>query len=341
MPEAKDPAAAPVPPAVRVAPDAEGADVQVLARVCDWLRAGERVALVTVVRTWGSSPRPPGSLLAMSASGSLVGSVSGGCVEAELLARFQARELAEPFPTQLDFGVDREDAGRLGLPCGGRLELLIEGLPAPEPCEALLRRLASGVLVARRVCLRTGEVSLHPGEERPELAVSDAAVIKVFGPAWHLLLIGDGQLARLLATMARLLDYGVTICDPREGFADPAPLPGVAYSRLPPDEAVLALGDRPRIAIVTLAHDPRQDDLALIEALPSRAFYVGALGSRRTAAARRERLGQMGLTETQIGRLRGPAGLPIGSKRPAEIALSILAEITAVRNALTTPPDPP
>ena len=294
------------------------------------------MALVTVIRTWGSSPRPPGSLLAMSAGGGLVGSVSGGCVEEELLARFQAGELAEPFPTLVDFGVDREEAGRLGLPCGGRLELLVEVLPAAGPAEVLLQRLRAGGLVARRVCLNTGEVSLHPGEGGPELAVSADAVVKVFGPAWHLLLVGDGQLARLLATMARLLDYGVTICDPRETFADPSPLPDVAYSRLPPDDAVSALADQPRTAVVTLAHDPRQDDLALIAALPSRAFYVGALGSKRTAAARRGRLAQMGLTQTQIGRLRGPAGLPIGSKRPAEIALSILAEITAVRNGLAS-----
>ncbi|MGE5154499.1 MAG: XdhC family protein, partial [Bdellovibrio bacteriovorus] len=212
--------------------------------------------------------------------------------------------------------------------------LLVEELPAPEPIEALLGRLDSGDLVARRVCLNTGEVSLHPGEGRAELLVSEDAVVKVFGSAWHLLLVGDGQLARILATMARLLDYRVTICDPREAFADPFPLPDVSYSRLPPDEAVGSLARGPRSAVITLAHDPKQDDLALLEALPSRAFYVGALGSRRTAAARLGRLTQMGLTQTQIDRLRGPAGLPIGSKRPAEIALSILAEVTAVRNGL-------
>jgi len=319
-------------------PDAPaGSDAEVLETATRWLRARERVALATVLRTWGSSPRPPGSLLAMSDSGALVGSVSGGCVEEELLARFRSGELAEPFPTLVDFGVDRAEAGRLGLPCGGRLELLVEELPGPEPVEALLRRLEGGELVARRVCLTTGEVSLHPGEGRPELSVSEAAVVKVFGPAWHLLLVGDGQLARILATMARLLDYRVTICDPRETFADPSPLGDVTYSRLPPDEAVLALADQPRTAVVTLAHDPKQDDLALLEALPSRAFYVGALGSRRTAAARRERLARMGLTPSQIERLRGPAGLPIGSKRPAEIALSILAEMTAARNGAGVP----
>jgi xanthine dehydrogenase accessory factor len=314
-----------------------GTDTAVLAQARDWWRAGERVALVTVLRTWGSSPRPPGSLLAMSTGGALAGSVSGGCVEAELLARFQAGELAEPFPTLVDFGVDSDQASRLGLPCGGRLELLIEGLPAAEPIEALLRRLGNGDLVARRVCLNTGEVSVHPGAGRPELAVSEDTVVKVLGPAWHLLLVGDGQLTRLLATMAQMLDYGVTICDPRDAFADPAPLPGVTYARRSPDDAVLVLANQPRTAVVTLAHDPRLDDLALVKALTSRAFYIGALGSRRSAAARRERLAALGLSPDQLDRLRGPAGLDIGSKRPAEIALSILAEITAVRNGLVGP----
>ena len=317
----------------------QAADMEVLSTAADWLRGGDRVALVTVIRTWGSSPRPPGSLLAMNGSGQFVGSVSGGCVEQELIARYRARELGEPFPTQVDFGVDRIEAGRLGLPCGGRLELLIEELCSPEPLDALLARLRDGVLIARWVCLATGEVSLHPGDGHLELNVTDDAVVKGFGPVWRLLLVGDGQLARLLATMARLLDYQVTICDPREEFADPAPLPDVSYSRTMPDDAVRALVDQPRTAIVTLAHDPKQDDLALLEALVSRAFYVGALGSRRTARTRRGRLARMGLTAAQIQRLHGPAGVPIGSKRPAEIALSILAEVTAARNGVADPPN--
>lgn len=160
-----------------------GTDLEVLDTACRWLRAGERVALVTVLRTSGSSPRPPGSLLAMSGAGNLAGSVYGGYVEEELLGRFRAGELAEHFPTQVDFGVDQADASRLELPCGGRLELLVEELPAAEPLEALLGRLQSGGVVARRVCLNTGEASLHPGEGLPEIAVSQAAVVKVFGPA--------------------------------------------------------------------------------------------------------------------------------------------------------------
>ncbi len=318
-----------------MAPDcaAQAADVEVLSAVHTWLEAGQRVALVSVLRTWGSSPRPAGSMLAIGAH-AMAGSVSGGCVEEELAARYRSGELSTPFPTLVDFGVDGTEASRLGLPCGGRLELLVEELDAPQPLATLLSRLEQGALVARRVCLRTGEVSLHAGAGRLEFEVDGDAVTKVFGPGWHLLLIGDGQLARLLAQMARLLDYRVTICDPREPFSDPSPLTGVAYRRQMPDDAVREVAQDRRSAIVTLSHDPRQDDLALSEALLTEAFYIGALGSRRSAAARTERLTRIGLMPAQLERLDAPAGIPIGSKRPAEIALSILAKITAVRNSV-------
>jgi xanthine dehydrogenase accessory factor len=313
-------------------------DPEVLAVAADWLRDGRRVALATVIRTWGSSPRPPGSLLAMNDAGRFAGSVSGGCVEESLVARYRDGELAGPGPTLIDFGVEREEAARLGLPCGGRLELLVEELPAAAPLDALLARLHAGELVARRVCLDTGEVSLHAGEPAAELRVGDREVVKTFGPTWQLLLVGDGQLARHLAGMALQLDYRVTICDPREAFADPLPLQDVRYTREMPDDAVRALRDQGRTAIVTLAHDPRQDDLALTAALESAAFYIGALGSTRSAAARRRRLQALGHTDAQIARVHGPAGLAIGSKRPPEIALSILAEITAIRNGIVQTP---
>lgn len=309
-------------------------DREVMATAAEWLRADRQVALATLTRTWGSSPRPPGSLLAMNDAAQFVGSISGGCVETELVGRYCAGELGEPFPTRVDFGVDRLEAGRLGLPCGGRLELVVERLVSVEPVDLLLSRMGTGELVARRLCLNTGEVSLHPEDGGRELSVSTEAVTKVFGPRWQILLVGDGQLARYLATMARMLDYGVTICEPRTEFADPYPLPDVSYTRLMPDDAVCALASRPRTAVVTLAHDPKQDDLALTSALDSGAFYIGALGSVRTATTRRERLMTLGFTAEQTARLRGPAGLSIGSRRPSEIALSILAEITAVRNGI-------
>jgi xanthine dehydrogenase accessory factor len=309
-------------------------DIEVLSRAREWLRAGQRVALATVIRTWGSSPRSPGSLLAMNDSGRFVGSVSGGCVEETLVARYRDGELAGPTPTMMDFGVDRQEASRMGLPCGGQLELLVEELFTPEPIETLLARLHNGELVVRRLDLASGEVSLLDGEGGIEFQVSETEVIRTFGPGWQLLLIGDGQLARHLATMARQLDYRVIICDPREGFDALVPLDGIHYSREMPDDAVQGLSDHTRTAIVALAHDPRQDDLGLSAALNSQAFYIGALGSKRSAQARRKRLQSLGYSPEQIERIHGPAGLYIGSKRPAEIAVSILAEITTIRNGI-------
>ena len=309
-------------------------DIEVIGRAWEWLQAGQRVALVTVIRTWGSSPRPPGSLLAVNGAGRFAGSVSGGCVEEALVERYRNGELAGQPPTMVDFGVDRQEASRMGLPCGGRLELLVEELDNPKSIENLLRRLQNGQLVARSVDLASGRVSLLEGEGVIEFEVSETELIKTFGPAWQLLLIGDGQLARHLATMARQLDYRVTICDPREAFEAAAPPAGVQQSREMPDEAVQGVFDPAHTAIVALAHDPRQDDLALTAALDSLAFYIGALRSARTAKARRERLQSLGFSTEQIARIHGPAGLYIGSKRPAEIAVSILAEITAIRNGI-------
>lgn len=308
-------------------------DVEVLTAASAWLSSGKRVALVTVVRTWGSSPRPPGSLLAMNDDGEFVGSVSGGCVEDALVARYKARELAGPGPAFVDFGVDRDEAARMGLPCGGRLEVLVEEL-VPVGVEAeLLDRLHKGELVSRNVNLASGRVTLLPHEDVKDFRIDDTEMTKTFGPAWRLLLIGNGQIARHLASMAQQLDYSVIICDPREATPVLVPLEGVRYTRAMPDDAVNEFRDEVRTAIVTLAHDPRQDDLGLCAAIESRAFYIGALGSRRTAEARRARLKSLGYAQKLIERIHGPAGLEIGSKRPAEIAVSILAEMTAVRNA--------
>jgi xanthine dehydrogenase accessory factor len=309
-------------------------DIEVLEGALAWLQSGHQVALATVIKTWGSSPRPPGSLLAMNDAGQFVGSVSGGCVEEALLSRYGNGELAGPTPTMVDFGVNRQEASRMGLPCGGRLEVLIEQLSGPESVAALLARLRDGALVARRVNLTSGEVDLLQSDGGTEFQLSETSVVKTFGPVWQLLLIGDGQLAHHLGSMALHLDYRVIICDPREGFAPLEPLADVQYNRLMPDDAVQGLSNQARTAIVTLAHDPRQDDLGLSAALESQAFYIGALGSTRSAQARRKRMASLGYSTQQIERIHGPAGLHIGSKRPAEIALSILAQITAIRNGI-------
>lgn len=309
-------------------------DIEVLSGALAWLKAGKQVALVTVLRTWGSSPRPPGSLLAMNNSRQFIGSVSGGCIEEALVERYQNAELAGPAPTIVDFGVDRQEATRMGLPCGGRLEVIVEELSDPESIDDLLARLHHGELVARQVKLLNGESSLLPGNAGADLQVSETEIIKTFGPVWQLLIIGDGQLARHLASMALQLDYQVAICDPRDSFSAQHPIDGVYYSHEMPDDAVKKMTHQARTAVVALAHDPRQDDLALSAALESQAFYIGALGSNRSAQARLKRLQSLDYSAEQLERIHGPAGLYIGSKRPPEIALSILAQITAIRNGI-------
>jgi len=312
-----------------------GDDEVVIDTLHDWLRAGEACALVTVVRTWGSSPRPPGCLMAMNKAGKYVGSVSGGCIEEQLISRFRRGESGNGLPELIHYGVDGRDAARVGLPCGGRLELLLEASPDPDSIRQLSAYLRQGELVAREVDLRTGQVKLFSTAAGVEFEHSDRVVKKTFGPAWGLLIIGNGQIANQLGRMAQLLDYQVVICDPRDDYAAGESVQGVEYRRQMPDEAVNRIRNKRRTAVVTVAHDPRQDDLALTAALESDAFYIGALGSRRSSASRMERLGKLGYAKEQLQRIHGPVGVDIGSRKPGEIAVSILAQITAVRNGVS------
>jgi xanthine dehydrogenase accessory factor len=307
-----------------------GTDWENLETAIAWLGQGAQPVLATVARTWGASPRPVGSLMLMRADGVFSGSVSGGCVEEDLVMRYRAGQLGDSFPTRIDYGINREEATRLGLPCGGRLELLLERLDSVVPLQRLLAHITAGELVARRVCLATGEVSLHMATPTDAFSYSEDYLEKVFGPQWRLLLIGGGELTRYVAQIALLLDYQVVICDPRDEREAVAPPCELVH--MMPDDAVQAYADHPRCAVVTLSHDPKLDDLALLDALGSPAFYVGALGSKRNSALRRERLQSLGLSLQQLQRLRAPVGLPIGSHAPPEIAVSILAEITAARN---------
>lgn len=263
------------------------------------------------------------------------GSVSGGCVEEDLFARYRNGELAERYPTLVDYGINRQEATRFGLPCGGRLELLIEQLDSAAQLEALLKSLSAGKLTKRRVCLNTGEASLHPALAADDFAYTDDYVQKVFGPAWHMLLIGAGHLSRYVAQIASMLDYRITVCDPREEYQHNWEMDGVAFTRAMPDDAVKSLADHPRGVVITLTHDPKLDDMALMEALESNAFYVGALGSQRSSEKRCERLLELGISQENLSRLHAPVGLRIGSHTPPEIAVAIMAEITAARHGCT------
>lgn len=308
-------------------------DLEVLQRARAWLCAGRQVLLATVVRTWGSSPRPPGALLALRDDGRAVGSVSGGCIEDDLIHRLRAEGM--PARAQLvSYGVGAEEARRFGLPCGGTMELVLEPLSGAGSLTALLDRLAAGALIERRLRLADGKVSLGTAHAEQGLSFDGEVLTSVFGPRYRLLLIGAGQLSASLARIALSLDFAVTVCDPREEWFEEWSVPGTTLTREMPDDVVMAMKPDARTAVLALTHDPKLDDLALMEALRSPAFYVAALGSRRNNALRRERLREFDLDEAQVSALRGPAGLYIGSRTPGEIAVSIAAELVAVKNGV-------
>ncbi len=311
----------------------ESLDLKVLADAAAWKHAGHTVTLVTVVETWGSAPRPPGALLAVRGDGVVSGSVSGGCVEDDLIARIKAGERTDT-PSMIAYGVTKAEAARFGIPCGGSLRLMQEPLGDTDWIAQILQRTAAHQLVARTLTLATGAVTLSPAQRGDTFAFDGMTLKTTFGPKWRLLLIGAGQLSQAVAQMASMLDFEVLVCDPREEYA--AMLPAGATRVLGmPDDAVRDLHADTHTAIVALTHDPKLDDMALMEALRSNAFYVGALGSQRNTSTRKARLKEhFELTDAELARLHGPVGLRLGAKTPAEIAVSIVAQIVQVKNAL-------
>jgi xanthine dehydrogenase accessory factor len=315
----------------------DSVDLEVLRKSVQWLDAGKRVLLVTVVKTWGSSPRPPGALLAVREDGHVVGSVSGGCIEDDIVERSRREGAYVTRPQAVTYGVSAEDARKFGLPCGGTIQLVLEPLNRDSRIGELLDLVQQGRLVARSLDLEHAQVTLAPARAADGLAFDGQTLTTIHGPRYRMLVIGAGQLSKYLAQIAVGLDYQVTVCDPREEYTETWDISGVTLVKTMPDDTVVEMALDERCAVVALTHDPKLDDLALLEALKSPAFYVGALGSRANNAKRRKRLEEFDLTREQIARLHGPIGLYIGSRTPPEIAISILAEITAVKNGVALP----
>ena len=317
----------------------ESLDLRVLSDALAWRREGHRATLVTVVETWGSAPRPPGALLAVRDDGVVSGSVSGGCVEDDLIARVKAGEKTA-LPSMIAYGVSKEEAARFGLPCGGTLRLVQEPVQHTAWIEQVLSRTAAHELVARTLTLATGRVELAHATREMKMQFDGIRLMTLFGPRWRLLLIGAGQLSQAVAQIAQMLDFEVLICDPRDEYVIPAKAGAVGASFVAgmPDDVVRDLVPDTHTAIVALTHDPKLDDMALIEALRSDAFYVGALGSARNQSARKKRLAEhFELTDAELARLHGPVGLRLGAKTPAEIAVSICAQIVECKNKLEAP----
>jgi xanthine dehydrogenase accessory factor len=310
----------------------------VLGAAREFLSKGESGWLCTIVKTFGASPRPLGSMLVLDSRGAVFGSLSGGCIEDELLDKLQRGALATLQPEILEYGVSAEENERFGLPCGGRMQILVEPLMASAErctmlaalCDAFEKRQAK----RRRVDLYSGEWVLEDISKCEPLTITDNALIQDFGPRYRLLLIGANELARCISEIALAMDYRVIVCDPREDRREQWAVSGAELSGAMPDDAVSEFAD-PYTAVITLTHDPRIDDMALMQALTESLFYVGALGSVRTSEKRRQRLKQLDISDEQIDRLYAPVGLDIGSKSAMEIALAIMAQLTQLRASVS------
>jgi xanthine dehydrogenase accessory factor len=332
----------------------ENLDVMVLRTLRDWRHAGQRALLATVVRTWGSSPRPVGSIMALREDGTVVGSVSGGCIEDDLIYQYtqayaagqtegaavQGKAIPSGPPAFIKYGVSADEAHRFGLPCGGTLELLLEFDPSAADLATLVSALEAGQLMQRQVSLKDGTVSQSLSAAPSELSVTATELVNTFGPEYRMLLIGAGQLTEYLATMALFSGFAVTVCDPREEYRSAWSVAGAVVLSDMPDDVVNAFKPDRRSCVIALTHDPKLDDLALLEALNTDAFYIGAIGSRRNNEARHQRMAEhFELSESTLARLRGPIGIYIGSKTPSEIAVSVMAEVLAVKNGVELPRD--
>lgn len=304
-------------------------EVETLTQGHAWQRDGRRVVLATVAHTWGSSPRPVGALMALADDGSFIGSVSGGCIEEELI-----RRVREDFPAAFET-IEYESDTTRSLPCGGRLLLTLEPLAAIDDLGGMLEALRRGDAVERRLELADGSArwTVAGGGARSRLEGDELTV--VYEPAWRLHVIGAGELARWVCRFAQLLDYDVAVCDPREDYRAGWGSDEVVVAPIYPDDFLAGRICDERTAVVALTHDPKVDDLAIIEALATDAFYVGALGSRRTTEKRAARLREhFALDDAAVGRIHGPVGIDLNTRRPQEIALAVMTDITAVRNGV-------
>jgi len=311
----------------------QNSQLEVLQGCLECLQQGQKVTLVSVAKTWGTSPRPVGALLAVSSEGRFFGSVSGGCVEEDLIEQLKLNPAQKPHI--MIYGETQEQRHRFGLPCGGALELVVEPFNDIEELQKLIEAIEQRHSLYRSVSLANGEISHKSlqAEHNPNLA--DQVWSNVFGPLWQMIIVGAGETGRYLAEMSQALGYQVLVSDPRPEYRKNWPMKNIELLPGFPDDVLDSLAIDHRSVIVTVAHDPKVDDMALLSALKSSAFYVGSLGSKVNNHNRRERLMEhFGFSQQEVNRLQGPVGLPIGSKTPPEIALAILAEVTALRNGI-------
>ena len=304
----------------------------ILDTACNWLSQENEILLVTVAKTWGSSPKPIGSMMLIKADGKYEGSVSGGCIEEDLIAKYTTGNLPDKQVCMLSYGISQHDAEMFGLPCGGQLELVLERVRSPDSFKIIQHAFQNNSPITRHLNIDTYEVTHSLASWDQKTSFDGKNLHKVFGPQWQIILIGANDLSKYVAQLSLLLNYQVIICDPREHASTDWIDTKITFTTQMPDDAVSQLTPVEQSIVLALTHDPKMDDMALMQALTMNLFYVGAIGSNRTQTARKKRLEMLDLNKDQISKLHGPVGLKIGSKTPAEIAISILAEITALRH---------
>lgn len=309
----------------------QDAQLEILSSIQRSLMSNQQVTLVTVIKTWGASPRPAGALMAIDTAGNITGSVSGGCIEEDLIERLKHHPVLHV--ERVVYGKTEQERQALKLPCGGTMELLLEPCNDLAMIDGLIKTISNRNVIQRRVNLQTGHVSLGVFDNDSNNLVSDDIWQTIWGPTHQLIIIGAGQTSEYLASMATLLNFSIHVCDPRPEYFQQWTVANTQLHTQYPDDAIANIGLDKRTAVVALTHDPKLDDLALLAALDSEAFYVGALGSQTTNKNRRDRLNEhFHIPTEQLAKLHGPVGLFIGSKTPPEIALSVLAEIIAEKN---------
>ena len=307
-------------------------DFDVLQHLRDWLTVGHRALLVTVTQTFGASPRPPGSMLVCRDDGIVVGSVSGGCIEDDIIARRAEFSGARPFIER--YGINSDEARHFGLPCGGELEVMIESSLSLADVERLIAYIALGRELVREVDLQTGAWHLRDAIANEVTHVVTDKVCCTHGPRWRMLIIGASEIAVYLAEIAKTLDFAVSVVDPRDEYRRAWRISDTRVFETMPDDAVIAFQPDARSVIIAVSHDPKLDDMALMVALKTPACYIGAVGSIKTSEERRQRLLTLDVSAAEVAKLHGPVGLAIGSRTPPEIAIAIAAELVAARQRI-------
>jgi xanthine dehydrogenase accessory factor len=314
-------------------------DLQVIERALQWSLAGERIWLCTVLSTYGSAPRSPGALLVANATGQWLGSLSGGCIEEDFLEQLQAGAFARPV-SLIRYGAADDSRSGIRLPCGGMLEVLVENLPADCAVQEHLQQLHAALLGQRRLVRQIDPETgtrrlLDDAAQGARVERCDGTIRIRMGAAQRLLLAGYSSVSHFCAQFGQALGFEVLLCEPRDEVLAGLDLPGIELRKQLPAQVIASGGCHRNTAIVALTHDPRMDDLSMIEAVRTEAFYIGVMGSQASTAKRFERLARSGgLNTAEIERIRAPIGLNIGSRTPAEIALSVLADIVRTRNAI-------